>query len=213
MADHRMTEPTTETIDISTILIDDRFQIRKSTERAAIARYSKAYTAGKELPPIKLVRVGDALILADGFHRCEALRQIGKLSVDAIINHGTERDVLWIGAQSNLENGLHLRSSEIRGVFHSYIDAGQHIGKHGKLKSYREIAADLGNARGHVTIRNWMKKDYPRIFKRMGGTSPDSFHGKGGLPDRSSPSTAEVVREYLGESFRAMQAITDRKER
>ena len=37
----------------------------------------------------------------------------------------------------------------------------------GELKSYRQIAQDLGGATSHVTIRKWMREDFPRVYARM----------------------------------------------
>jgi hypothetical protein len=37
------------------------------------------------------------------------------------------------------------------------------------FKSYREIRDELGSVKTHTTIRNWMQRMFPAVFRAMGG--------------------------------------------
>lgn len=63
-------------------------------------------------------------------------------------------------------------------MFKAYVRARQHYDAKGRLKSYRDIASEIGGTRGHTTIRNWMISDFPKIAQAMGGAEPA---GEGGL--------------------------------
>jgi hypothetical protein len=62
-----------------------------------------------------------------------------------------------------------LQPKDVRAVFQAYMDAGKNIKADGSgLQSYRDISKDLGGVRGHVTIHNWMREDYPGTAAKMG---------------------------------------------
>jgi hypothetical protein len=124
------------------------------------------------MPPIKVALIEDARVVVDGWHRLAALEKIGRYEVEGEIVKATAREALWLAAQANLEHGLPLKSPEIRAAFRAYIRAQQHRGPRGNLKSYRQIAQELGGVRRYTTIRNWMKKDFRKIFDAMGGADP-----------------------------------------
>ena len=65
-------------------------------------------------------------------------------------------------------------------MFRAFVKAKQHRKPNGRLKSYREIAAEIGGTKSHNTINNWMREDYPAIARAMGGADGP---GSGGPRD------------------------------
>ncbi len=108
---------------------------------------------------------------ADGWHRLEAVRTNGESSVDAIVTDMTDAEAQWAAAQANLTHGLPLKPREVRVVFRAYVRSKQH--RKGKsYKTYREISGELSHRAGHTTIRNWMKADFPKVYRAMGDRDP-----------------------------------------
>lgn len=208
--------PVPQRVNLSDILQHPEFQIRRDVEPdpATVRRYATAYKAGEELPPVTLVRHNGALVLADGWHRVAALRSIDQHQVSAVVLPAARlEEVRWIGAEKNLTHGRPLKASEFAEVFKAYIRARRH--RDGKrFKSYREIAAELHNVKSHNTIRNWMRRYFPRIAGAMGGD--DDFKGKGGLDDRSHDFEDSLYRDaaealqYITKAVEALSSETRR---
>ncbi|HEV2173067.1 MAG TPA: hypothetical protein VGR71_05845 [Nitrospira sp.] len=133
------------------------------------------------------------------------MRTLGEWEVDAIIEPvASEQEVRWLAAKANLTHGWPLKAKEYREVFRVYIRARNHRRKDKSFKSYREIAAEIGGARGHTTIRNWMRKDFPSVFRAMQGYDEppvDREDGKLGVVD--------VAVEALKKARAAMPAVRD----
>ena len=169
---------TTKRVKLTKIVRDPSLQARKRLDHAAIKRYVYAYRSGRKLPPVEIASVKGALLLVDGWHRVEALERLGQSTVEAEVTEGTRKDAAGRAARANLNHGLPLRASEHRRVFALYVEAGHH--RNGRrVKSYREMAADLGGFRPHTTIRNWMKQDFPAIAAAR--DAEDNGADKGGL--------------------------------
>lgn len=169
------TGPEVHTVAFDGIAFRPEFQVRGGLDDENVRRLRNAYTSEQPVPPVSLIRIngenGDnsALVLVDGWHRVEALQRNGKHSVEATIEDGTYASAQWAAAEANLRHGLRLKSNELRGVFKAYMESGSYKRSNGSLKSYREMTRDMGGLRGHTTIRNWMKRQYPDIAAEIGG--------------------------------------------
>ncbi|WP_314948876.1 ParB N-terminal domain-containing protein [Bradyrhizobium cosmicum] len=172
-------------VNLAELIQPQANQIRKTLIPATVARYADAMRAADSagaadgFPPIKVRMVSTAdgkdfvpeLIV--GFHRAAAARRAGRITLTAEVIEATDEEARWISAESNMTHGEPLKATEHREVFKAYVKAGRcwHCSKLGKRrpKSSREIAADLHGLRSHTTIVNWMRKDFPKIWKQMGG--------------------------------------------
>jgi ParB/Sulfiredoxin domain len=198
-------------IRIDRLVRDDRLQFR-SLDRGTVRRYAQVFRSEREMPPIKVAELNGALILVDGWHRVAALESIGTWDVDAVIEPvASQREADWLAAKANTEHGLPLKPKEYRKVFQAFVRAKKHRRDDGSFKSYREIAAEIGGARGHTTIRNWMQKDFPRTFRAMSGRD-DGFDPS---QDYNQPTVSleGIVFEALKDARAAMPAVTDPDER
>lgn len=187
-------------IRIREIVRDPTLQVRKEMSRETIRNYETAYHNQVELPPLVVTpRPGtfptdSAYLLLSGFHRFEALKNIGQEKIKAKVIEtplDTSPHVLrWIGGRENLTNGLSLKKKDLRELFRAYVKAGMHR-EGSSLKSYRTIAKELALVT-HQTLHNWMREDFPSVFKAMRKVEQDTTNqaeGTGGrlivLPDFS----------------------------
>jgi hypothetical protein len=195
-------------IPIKDILRDEDFQVRKSLNKTTINRYVSVYKSGKTMPPVTVARINKGLILVDGWHRIAALESLGRFEVSAKIIETTAADAKWLAAQANTEHGLQLKSSEVRKVFKAFMKAGKYKQGQGKPKSYRDIAKELGGLKSHNTIRNWMRQDFPKIFKQYNSEEPD--RGQGGLAEINIEHDHVVIaRDSLDKALTAFRCVND----
>lgn len=167
-------------------------QVRGRTDPALAKRYARAMSNGEDFPPLGVGSVNGALILFDGFHRLEALEIIGADEMEAIVTPCTSLEELrWLGFQANMRHGERLRPKLWEAAFIAYVKAGKH--KDGRTyRSYRDIAKDLSSL-SYSTVRRWMQKHFPRIFRAM---QADAGGAVGGLPESPKFETV-MTREAL----------------
>lgn len=199
-----------EELFINQIARDDALQVRRRLDAGAIKRYEGVYRADGEMPPVHVAKVDGVHVLVDGWHRLTALENLGINKVQAKVTTTTRDEALWLAARANLEHGVPLRAGELRNVFRAYVRAKRNRLPRGRLKSYREIGAELGKP--PATIYNWMKKDFPRVAAKMGTQGNGS--GTGGL--RALPRAPQAIRtaeESIQGILKAFQGSTDASER
>lgn len=153
-------------IPLASIVKHPPFQFRSGLDAAAIRRYAAMTKAGKIAPPIVVALIGTAHYLLDGWHRMEA----GALTLTAddqvwvrvaVMTHG---QAMWFAATANDGHGVQLKAAARRKVFRAFIESGQHKLPRGDVMSYRAMGDALGQQ--HTTVRNWVKADFPRLFRK-----------------------------------------------
>jgi hypothetical protein len=181
MSEQQPPAPTvTQMVYVPDIVLAERFQIRRKLDAGTVARYAKALKAGAVFPPIIVAKVGGATVLVDGWHRLKAGAADDDY-IDAVVITATEREILWLSAQANDKHGLPLKASERVDAFNAYIRARKHIVPGKGLRSYRDIALDLGGTNSYSTIRRWMMKYHRRIAHQY---KAEQYGVRGGLRDR-----------------------------
>jgi len=205
-----------KSVAIGELVLRPEFQVRRKLDAGTIKRYAAVMQSGQEMPPITVAVVEGVSILVDGWHRVQAMKSLGRDITLAVLVEGCdEAQVRWLAAQANLTHGLPLKSGEVREVFRAYVRAGKcWKGARGRSqsKSYREIAKDLGGLRTYGTIRTWMKKDFPRVFRRM--SDSDNLFGMNG-GDHPLPPIDYLgpAKEALQEALALARGVTDPRER
>lgn len=106
----------TEMIALSTIVAADDAQMRAAgTDAAIVGEYMEALEAGAVLPPIIVYRNGeDRCHVADGFHRVEAAKKLGRTEIVADVRHGTLRDAIMHAAGANASHGVRRTNADKR---------------------------------------------------------------------------------------------------
>lgn len=170
-----LTEVETVELGLDRILVDTKYHSRAAIKELAVNRYATIYrndsrenTNFNRMPPLDVAEINGSYVLFDGFHRYEALRkaEIEECAIRVHKGH-TLAQLPYLAAKNNLLHGLPMSTKDIRKrVFSAYVKSKSNMqGK--KYKSYRKIAEDLNAVVSYNTIRNWMRKDFPKIYEAM----------------------------------------------
>jgi hypothetical protein len=186
---------------IADIVQDPLFQVREKLDLGTVNKYANAMKSGSEFPPVEVMRVNGVPMQVDGWHRMAAARKAGFAEILANVTEGTEDDLRWEAAKANLAHGLPLKSKEVRTVFRAYVKSGQHRIRGRRVKPARDIAKDLQGAVHHGTILNWMKSDFPTIYRAMVGRE---LEPEGGLKGDVLSSAERMERAV----YKAVDEIT-----
>lgn len=189
------------TLRLHTLLRHPGLQVRASMDENTVNRYATAIKNEASFPPIKVALVEGVSMVVDGWHRIAALEKLNRAEVEAEVVEGVSMaEAAWMAASANLSHGLPLKGRELRKVFRAYVKARRYRAEGGGLKSYRDIARDLGGLVSYTTVRNWMARDFPKVFQRMGGGEPTS--GGDGVPKVSAEE------QFAAEAHEALRRVT-----
>lgn len=188
-----------ESIPLTSIVTLPEMQPRdKGLNLATLRRYKQAMEAGEVFPPILLARVNDALVLVDGWHRLEAMRELGlwEAVAEVRVARSMAEARLW-GYEANRKHGLPLTTAERREMFRAYLKADRHRGRRrGQFKSYREMGEELGIPKS--TLAKWTLKDAPRLARALAEGNRFGGSRRGGARE------ASPERRLAGEAHRAL---------
>lgn len=102
-------------IPLTEISADAGAQLRKDgTDPSTVAEYADALEAGAVFPPVVLYFDGTGYHVADGFHRFEAARRIGREVILAEVREGSQRDAVLAAASANATHGLRRTNADKR---------------------------------------------------------------------------------------------------
>lgn len=184
--------PVVDMVDLETIVVDDRWQVRGALDRATVKRYADSMNAGAVFPPVLLASLNGALILVSGFHRYHAAKLARQTALMAEVHQAKPEQLLWRAAAENLAHGLPMKPKDHRGAFRAYVQSGMHRLPNGKVKASRTIAEELNNIRSHATILSWMRSDFPSVYALMAGGA-DEPTDAGGLNEQAGPTEEQIL--------------------
>ncbi len=162
-------------VALSGILVDDKYHSRSAFNRNIIGKYETVYRnelktdiQQSRMPPLEVAYINDVYVLFDGFHRYRAMKNCSMEYAMVNVHYGMDyKELPYAASRFNLGHGLPMSRKDVRKiVFKAYIRSKSNREKK-RYKSYREIAEDFHNCYAHNTIRNWMKADFPAVFKAM----------------------------------------------
>lgn len=192
---------------ISKIHFDELYQARSGVYHKQATAYANAMKNGHKFQPVRLAKVDGkiSLVVIDGWHRLYAVASLGAETVPAIVECMTSRDAMYYASIANLGHGLQLKKAELRNAFKLFMKSGRYRKNGKQLMSYREISTALYGCVGHTTIANWMKKDFPKIARAMGGIE----HGNA----QAELPRVDVQRHYKSQAYSGLeQALINFKE-
>lgn len=96
-------------VKIDDIEVDDQVTFRDSLDEETVKRYEETIDA---LPAIKLVEVEGKLLLADGFHRLQALKNLERTDAIADVVVGDRTTAIIISAVDNTKHGRPMSREE-----------------------------------------------------------------------------------------------------
>jgi hypothetical protein len=147
----------TKALYISDITDDHALQMRVAgTQEDVVLEYVEAMRDDAVFPAVEVYYDGSVHWLADGFHRVEASRRLGRVTVDANVHAGSKRDAVLHAIRANLRHGLRATRADKRRAVElmlrdadwskwSYRAIGQQCGVDGKTVA--SVAAELGIVR------------------------------------------------------------------
>ena len=93
---------------------DGGAQMRIEMSEETVADYAEEMVSGTVFPAVVVYFDGAEHWLADGYHRVEATRKIGRDTIQAEIRYGTGRDALLHGIGANASHGLRRTQADKR---------------------------------------------------------------------------------------------------
>ena len=96
------------------LIQDGGAQMRVEMNEQTIADYAGELSVGTVFPPVVVYYDGEVYWLADGFHRVEAARKVGRETIEADIREGTDRDATLHGIGANARHGLRRTQADKR---------------------------------------------------------------------------------------------------
>ena len=95
-----------QTLFIKNLTLDPKYQARSSMDLQVIKDYEAVISEGRDMPPIKVIRIKDVLYVVDGFHRVHAYRNQGRDRIETDVIDGNDRLALELAVSANQAHGL-----------------------------------------------------------------------------------------------------------
>ena len=190
----------TKTLYISDITDDHALQMRVAgTQEDVVLEYVEAMRDDAVFPAVEVYYDGSVHWLADGFHRVEASRRLGRVTVDANVHAGSKRDAVLHAIRANLRHGLRAtRADKRRAVELMLRDAdwskwsdraiGQQCGVDGKTVA--SVAAELGIVRTTRTTQRGGRV-YEIATDNIGARKTTAETPQIGKPSKSTTTSVE----------------------
>ena len=99
---------------LSMIRTDGGTQPRAGLNSEVVDEYAEAMTSGAEFPTVTVFYDGTDYWLTDGFHRLEAAKKIGSLTIRADVQQGTRRSAVLHSVGVNATHGLRRSNADKR---------------------------------------------------------------------------------------------------
>lgn len=126
-------------------------QTRAALNEDTVQDYADAMERGDRFPAVTVFTDGAEYYLADGFHRVEALRRIGKRAVVAELQEGDFKAALLYALKANSTHGLRRTNADKRHALEMAWNARMEL--FGGEPSDALLADVCGVTR--LTVRNW----------------------------------------------------------
>ncbi len=176
---------------LSMIRTDGGTQPRAGLNYEVVDEYAEAMTSGGEFPTVTVFYDGTDYWLTDGFHRLEAAKKIGSLTIRADVRQGTRRDAVLHSVGVNATHGLRRSNADKRRAVQTLLNDPEW-----SLWSNREIARRCG-------VGNKFVGDLRR--------SLCSEHSeKGSIYMTKHGTIAQMNTANIGRSGRSRQQPTDK---
>lgn len=102
-------------------------QTRAALNEDTVVDYAEAMERGDKFPAVTVFTDGAEYYLADGFHRVEALRRIGKKVVTAELQNGDYKAALLYALKANSTHGLRRTNADKRHALEMAWNAREHL--------------------------------------------------------------------------------------
>ena len=168
-------------VPIVNIVADhEETQAREKMNAQTVKHYKELMQEGTKFPPLDVFKSGKDYILADGFHRLQAMMDAGIGKCDVKIREGGKREAILFSLSANSAHGLTRTSEDKRRAVHALL-----TDEEWSKCSDREIAK-------HAGVSNVMVSKYRKGLKKAAGEEvEESARGVKGGRIRQSLSEPE----------------------
>jgi len=205
-----------ENIQIHT-LVTDGLQTRAAMNDEVVSDYAEILRSGGKLPPVVVYRDVFTNYLADGYHRVEAARRLGRIDIEAEVRDGDRTAALRHALKANAAHGLRRSNEDKRNALQMAWDNRQAL--FGRDPSVRELADTTAVSRGkaHLFLKlkqKVSKMDTPETDAESPAADrrrPDTLTDRFGVPVPERLTGAFDARELKG-MIRDIRQIASRIE-
>ena len=193
----------TSRLPISKIRRDGGTQPRTALDSDTISEYVEAMENGAKFPPVDVFYDGVDYWLADGFHRIEAAKHIGRDEFDVKTHQGTRRDAILFSTGVNATHGLRRTSADKRRAVFTLLEDAEWGGWNNS-----EIARQC-----HVdekTVRNLRDSSLTSENPKLGETREEKrMVQRGAETYQMKPRKKTAKGAKRGSSHKVSQLIPD----
>ncbi len=183
-----------QTVSLNMIDIYGGTQTRVATNDDAIESYAEEMANGALFPAVTLFYDGSTYWLADGFHRCLAIKRNGGTSVEAEVQPGGRTDALKYALGANATHGLYRNNADKRRAAQIAVTewsdrSNAYLAEicHVSIELVRTVRTELtqsGKIEQPDTVTGRDGKEYPTAIERQPrgkteGASADEAGGGG----------------------------------
>jgi hypothetical protein len=176
--------------------LDGGTQARLKIEDDIVMEYAEAMQHGDTFPPVIVFDDGNSLWLADGFHRYQACKFLGKPAIATDRREGSQRDAILYSLGANASHGLRRSSADKRRAVEMMLKDSQW-----SQWSGREIAKQCGV--DEKTVRN-MRDELHAENPQNENSGRTFIHHKTGKPTQMK--TAKIG-ENKGDSAHSLAKV------
>lgn len=185
-----------KTIPLADLQIDDNLNVREELDDETVKQYMECFD---QLPPVVVFKSDDiwGYLLADGFHRFESAKRLGKEKIEAEIRQGGYKDAEEYAALANLRHGKPLTRAERRKAVERMLTLHPE-----RADSW--IAEDTGVT--HKTIRVYRVE----LENNLGIPKLDKFIGKDGKErprEKKQPQKDKQAPDEATEQSQEAEAV------
>jgi hypothetical protein len=164
-----------EQVGICDITINPAFQVRDRQDEGLVHSYLGSYNAGADMPPIRLARFNDSLILFEGFHRIAAQQLMGREIVWARIQDATSvPEIIMWAYMLNSIHGKGLTNTAKQRCLAAFLKDGRHIRPDGRVMTYQQIAIELHGTISKSNVFRWIRDYHPEIASKIATSATES---------------------------------------
>ena len=165
---------TIQTLLINEISVDPNLQSRVAINQNVVNDYAEAIQSTDTLPPLTVFYDGICYFLADGFHRLQANKSLGRDRVSVEVMDGGRRDAFVFALSANAEHGLRRSQADKRRAVQMALEdpelgqcSNREIAKlckvsHSFVNATRESLKPKPYIQTSVAQTNWPKHE-PRV--------------------------------------------------
>ncbi|MGR3278959.1 hypothetical protein ACSYAD_28250 [Acaryochloris marina NIES-2412] len=190
-----------QTLALSSIILDPDIQPRQQLNQEVIAEYSEDMKRGATFPPVIVFYDGSKFWLADGFHRIAAKQANGDLEIIAERKSGSRRDAILYAAGANVMHGLRRTNADKHRVVERLLQDSEWC-----QWSDNAIAQRCGVSHPYVgKIRRQSCNDY-KLTTRKGSNGNLIDISNIGKRKKASRATTEFNKRVKSDKLIAMKS-------